>query len=145
MDQRQYRDNQPCDDAVAPPCADWDQPRDFLGRAQMDWVKSALIASKANWKVMANELMVMPAKVLGGSYYTFDNWQGYPREREELLQHIKTKAIKDVIFLTGDIHTFIAGDVRPTWARARTSRWSSSAARSRRSRWARPTSTPAAA
>ena len=31
MDQRQYRDNQPCDDAVAPACADWDQPRDFLG------------------------------------------------------------------------------------------------------------------
>ncbi|MDX6665743.1 MAG: alkaline phosphatase [Solirubrobacteraceae bacterium] len=112
MDQRQYRDNQPCDDAVAPPCADWNQPRDFLGRAQMDWVKSALSASKANWKVMANELMVMPAKVLGGSYYGYDNWQGYPTEREELLQHIKTKAIKDVVFVTGDIHTFIVGDVR---------------------------------
>src|SRR4051794_18740513 len=112
MDQRQYRDNQPCNDAVAPPCDDWDQPRDFLGRAQMDWVKSALSASKANWKVMANELMVMPAKVTGGSYYTYDSWQGYPREREELLAHIKTKGIKDVIFITGDIHTFIVGDVR---------------------------------
>jgi alkaline phosphatase D len=112
MDQRQYRDNQPCDDAVAPPCADWNQPRDFLGRAQMDWVKGALSASKANWKVMANELMVMPAKVLGGSYYTYDNWQGYPQEREELLAHIKTKGIKDVVFITGDIHTFIVGDVR---------------------------------
>src|SRR4051812_8904908 len=112
MDQRQYRDNQPCNDAVAPPCADWDQPRDFLGREQMDWVKSALSASNANWKVMANELMIMPAKVLGGSYFTYDNWQGYPREREELLQHIKTKNIKDVVFVTGDIHTFIVGDVR---------------------------------
>ncbi|MCW2991184.1 MAG: hypothetical protein JWM73_1778 [Solirubrobacterales bacterium] len=112
MDQRQYRDNQPCDDAVAPPCADWDQPRDFLGRAQMDWLKQSLSASKASWKIMASELMVMPAKVLGGSYYTFDNWQGYPQEREELLQHIKTKSIDDVVFVTGDIHTFIAGDVR---------------------------------
>ena len=26
----------------SPPCADYDQPRDFLGRAQMNWVKSAL-------------------------------------------------------------------------------------------------------
>jgi alkaline phosphatase D len=112
MDQRQYRANQPCDDAVAPPCDDWNQPRDFLGREQMDWVKGALSASKANWTVMANELMVMPAKVLGGSYYTYDSWQGYPQEREELLAHIKDKAIKDVIFVTGDIHTFIAGDVR---------------------------------
>jgi alkaline phosphatase D len=112
MDQRQYRDDQPCNDAVAPACADWDQPRDFLGRTQMDWIKSGLKASQANWKIMANELMVMPAKVLGDSYFTFDNWQGYPREREELLGHIKDNAIKDVVFITGDIHTFIVGDVR---------------------------------
>ena len=35
MDQRRYRANQPCDDAVAPPCADWNQPRNFLGPQQM--------------------------------------------------------------------------------------------------------------
>ncbi len=112
MDQRQYRENQPCDDAVAPPCADWDKPRDFLGRPQMAWLKRALSRSDASWKLMANEVMMMPAKVLGGSYFTYDSWQGYPREREELLQHIATKAIKDVVFVTGDIHTFIVGDVR---------------------------------
>ena len=112
MDQRQYRDNQPCGDAVAPPCAEWDQPRDFLGRTQMGWLKSALSASQANWKIMASELMAMPAKVLGGSFFTFDSWHGYPREREELLAHIRDRAIKDVVFVTGDIHTFIAGDVR---------------------------------
>ena len=38
--------------------------------------------------------------------------QGYPREREEILQHIKSKQIKDVVFVTGDIHIFIGGDVR---------------------------------
>jgi alkaline phosphatase D len=112
MDQRQYRADQPCDDAVAPACADWDQPRDFLGRKQMAWVKDQLRTSKAAWKVMANELMIMPAKVLGDSYYTFDSWQGYPREREELVGFIGDRKIKDVVFLTGDIHTFIAGDVR---------------------------------
>jgi alkaline phosphatase D len=111
-DQRQYRDNQPCDDAVAPPCAEWDQPRDFLGRAQMDWLKNGLATSKAAWKILPSELMAMPAKVSGGSFFTFDQWQGYPQEREELLAHIQSKAIKDVVFLTGDIHTFIAGDVR---------------------------------
>jgi alkaline phosphatase D len=112
MDQRQYRDNQPCKDAVAPPCADLDRPRDFLGRTQMRWVKDQLRSSKAAWKVMASELMVMPAKVLGGAFFTYDNWQGYPREREELLTFIADRGIKDVVFVTGDIHTFIAGDVR---------------------------------
>ena len=54
----------------------------------------------------------MPTKVLGGAYFTYDTWQGYPHEREELLAHISAKQIKDVVFVTGDIHTFIAGDVR---------------------------------
>ncbi len=112
LDQRQYRDDQPCGDKVAPACAEWDQPRNFLGRRQMQWTKDRLSASPAAWKVVGNELTMMPTKVLGDSFYTFDGWQGYPREREELLAHIRTKAIKDVVFVTGDIHTFIAGDVR---------------------------------
>jgi alkaline phosphatase D len=112
MDQRTYRADQPCDDAVAPPCAEWDRPRALLGRTQMGWLKDRLSRSTAAWKVLANEVTVMPTKVLGGSYYTYDTWQGYPREREELLSHIQSKGIKDVVFVTGDIHTFIAGDVR---------------------------------
>jgi alkaline phosphatase D len=109
MDQRQYRANQPCDDAVAKPCADWDEPRAFLGKTQMNWVKSELKKSKANWKVMANELMIMPTEVTGGNFFTFDSWQGYPQERAELLNFIKNNSIKDVMFVTGDIHTFITG------------------------------------
>ncbi|MGZ8633806.1 MAG: alkaline phosphatase D family protein, partial [Solirubrobacteraceae bacterium] len=113
MDQRQYRANQPCDDATGvPACADYDQPRDFLGRTQMNWVKSQLSASKAAWKVMANEVTIMPTRVLGGAFFGFDSWDGYPQEREELLAHIRDRQIKDVVFVTGDIHTFIAGDVR---------------------------------
>jgi alkaline phosphatase D len=112
MDQRQFRKNQPCDDAVAPPCADFNQPRAFLGRTQMNWLKRHLRASKATWKVMANEVTIMPTEVLGGSFFTFDSWQGYPQEREELLTFIRDKKIRNVVFVTGDIHTFIAGDVR---------------------------------
>ncbi len=112
MDQRAHRFNQPCDDAVAPPCADWDRKRDFLGRPQMRWLKKSLSASKATWKILANEVTIMPTMVLGGSYFTYDSWQGYPREREELLTYIRDEKIEDVVFVTGDIHTFIAGDVR---------------------------------
>ena len=48
----------------------------------------------------------------GGDVINFDSWMGYPAERTELLGHIKSKKIKDVVFVTGDIHTFVAGDVR---------------------------------
>ena len=61
---------------------------------------------------MANQVMVMPTIYPGGDYIGFDSWQGYPRERHELLQHLRRKKIEDVVFVTGDIHTFVAGDVR---------------------------------
>ena len=112
MDQRRYRANQPCDDAVAPPCADWDQPRDFLGQTQMKYVQDQLKPRRPPGRCMANEVTIMPTKVLGGSFFTYDTWQGYPQEREQLTTFIRDNNIADVIFLTGDIHTFITGDVR---------------------------------
>ena len=112
MDQRQYRANQPCNDAIAPPCPELFQSRTFLGRPQMDFVKNTLRTSQAAWKVMANEVMIMPVELPGGAFATFDGWQGYPVEREELLGFIKTSGIKDVVFVTGDIHVFVAGDAR---------------------------------
>jgi alkaline phosphatase D len=112
MDQRQYREDQPCGDALAAPaCADFDQPRDFLGRRQMRWVKDRLRSSQAAWKVLANQVMVMPVRG-PSSLLGFDSWQGYAREREELLTYIRDRQIKDVVFVTGDIHVFVAGDVR---------------------------------
>jgi alkaline phosphatase D len=117
LDQRQYRDDQPCGDATVPPCPELDAPRNYLGRAQLDFTKQRLQASGAAWKVVGNELMMMNAELTGGSYYGFDGWQGYTVEREELLAHIKSAGIKDVIFITGDIHTFIAGDVRTAKSR----------------------------
>jgi alkaline phosphatase D len=112
MDQRQYRADQPCNDAIAPACPELFAGRAFLGQAQMDFVKNELRSSQAAWKVMANEVMMMPVKLPNNAFAQFDSWQGYPVEREQLLQFIKANGIADVVFVTGDIHTFIAGDVR---------------------------------
>jgi alkaline phosphatase D len=113
LDQRQYRADQPCGDAqVGPPCAELAQPRAFLGRRQMAFVKKRLTESNAAWKVIANQVMVMPTIYPGGQYIGFDSWQGYPGERRELLQHIRRRRVDGVVFVTGDIHTFVAGDVR---------------------------------
>jgi alkaline phosphatase D len=113
LDQRQYRSDQPCGDAqVGPACDDLNAPRNFLGRRQMNFVKKRLASSPASWKVIANQVMVMPTIYPGGDYIGFDSWQGYPRERRELLQHLRRKKIEDVVFVTGDIHVFVAGDVR---------------------------------
>jgi len=113
LDQRQYRGDQPCGDAfAAPQCAEFNNPRPYLGSAQMAWAKQRLQSSQAAWKVVGNEAMIMNTKSGPATYLGFDSWQGYHVEREELLAHIQSKGIKDVVFVTGDIHTFVAGDVR---------------------------------
>jgi len=113
IDERQYRADQPCgDQQVGDPCPELNGPRQFLGAKQMSFLKNGLKNSKAQWKVIANEVMIMNTIYPGGKYIGFDSWQGYVAERTELLQHIKQNSIKDVVFITGDIHTLIAGDVR---------------------------------
>ena len=42
LDERQYRENQPCGDAIALPCSSWDRRRTILGRRQFNWLKRQL-------------------------------------------------------------------------------------------------------
>jgi alkaline phosphatase D len=112
LDERQYRDNQPCNDLPGPPCPELPQARDFLGRRQMSWIKERLRASEASWKLIGNELPIMPAKVAGNYVPEFDAWQGYPTERRELLTYLRDRRIQGVAFLAGDVHYGGAGDVR---------------------------------
>ena len=112
LDERQYRDNQPCNDAVASPCPELNNPRNFLGGPQKAFFKDTLTKSSAAWKLVGNEVSMMPVKTGPNTYFGFDFWQGYPGERREVLEHIKAGNIQDVVFLTGDIHTFATGDVQ---------------------------------
>jgi alkaline phosphatase D len=111
LDSRQYRDDQPCRDRIAHPCGSWDRPRTLLGHRQLGFLEGRLSASDAVWKVVGGQSLMMPNRVHDGQFTRFDSWQGYPQEREHLLQHIAQTGIQDVVFISGDVHTFIAGDV----------------------------------
>ena len=111
LDERQYREDQPCGDAIAFPCASWDRQRTILGKRQFNWLKRQLSGSDAAWKIVAGQSLMMPNRVHDGEYQRFDSWQGYPREREQLLAHLTSQQIKDVAFIAGDVHTTVAGDV----------------------------------
>jgi alkaline phosphatase D len=112
LDERQYRDDQPCGDRIATPCGGWNRPRSMLGARQRGFLEGRLSVSEAAWKVVGSQSLMMPNRVHDGQYTRFDSWQGYPQEREHLLVHILANGIEDVVFLSGDVHTFIAGDVR---------------------------------
>jgi alkaline phosphatase D len=112
LDQRQYRDPQACGGEIIVPCSDAETGnRTFLGAAQKQWFKEAVPASGAQWKVVANQLMIMAVDSVPGTTINVDAWDGYGAERREILEHFRAKGVKDLTFITGDIHTFFAGTV----------------------------------
>ena len=53
LDQRRYRSDQPCNDAVATPCPEAEAAgRTMLGAEQKAWFKGALAGSRATWKLV---------------------------------------------------------------------------------------------
>ena len=109
LDERQYRASQ--FGSFGDKTQKLSDPRDFLGKSQLQFAQSALTKSKAAWKVVANEVPIFDFFEANGERGNVDIWQGYPVEREALLRTIRDK-VDDVVFVTGDYHVFMAGDVR---------------------------------
>ncbi|MFE0809711.1 alkaline phosphatase D family protein [Streptomyces sp. NPDC058794] len=106
-----------------------DPDRSITGRAQMDWLKSSLASSDTTWRLVGNPVMISPfaigsipaellkplAELLGlpkeGLALNTDQWDGYTQDRRELLAHLRANAVRNTVFLTGDIHMSWANDV----------------------------------
>ncbi|MGW3514999.1 alkaline phosphatase D family protein [Streptomyces hydrogenans] len=106
-----------------------DPDRTITGRAQLDWLKSGLAGSDAAWQLVGTSVMISPvafgslpaylleplAGLLGlpaeGIAVNVDQWDGYTDDRKELLAHLSSQAIRNTVFLTGDIHMAWANDV----------------------------------
>ncbi|MDT0391883.1 alkaline phosphatase D family protein [Streptomyces dubilierae] len=106
-----------------------DPDRTLTGRAQLDWLKAGLQSSDTTWRLVGNSVMISPfaigslsadllkplAKLLGlpqeGLALNTDQWDGYTDDRREILTHLRTHAIRNTVFLTGDIHMAWANDV----------------------------------
>ena len=115
LDQRRYRDDQPCGDEFFVPCAESEAPgRTFLGAEQKRWFTEALAGSRASWKLVANAAMIMSLDGPPRNEVNKDQWDGYAAERAEILDTLAARGVKDVSFVTGDIHTFFAGEVTST-------------------------------
>ncbi|MEU7294731.1 alkaline phosphatase D family protein [Streptomyces exfoliatus] len=106
-----------------------DPERSITGRAQLDWLKSGLAGSAATWQLVGTSVMITPvafgalpahlleplAELMGlpkeGLAVNVDQWDGYTDDRKELLAHLTSRAIRNTVFLTGDIHMAWANDV----------------------------------
>lgn len=94
---------------IPPGCAEAinDPDRTILGNIQKEALKKSLIESNAIWKLIINEVPMSEFFAL-----PYDRWEGYPAEREEILSFISENDLKNVVFLTGDLHLNFIGDVR---------------------------------
>ena len=119
LDERSYRGaNSPNRQAAPGPDAD------FLGPEQMRWLKQALSTSRAIWKVIASDMplsIVVPDLNPDVPPGTFEAWanadNGAPSGRElevaDLLGFIKRRNIKNVVWVTADVHYASATQYRP--------------------------------
>lgn len=94
----------------------------ILGTPQTAWWKQTLSSSSATWKVWGNEVMLSrlwldlrasaPAPYNAQYVVNCDGWDGYPSHKADLLGHITSNNIQNVVAITGDLHAFQCGVVR---------------------------------
>ncbi len=84
--------------------------RTMLGRTQVDQLKSDLVDAQqqgVTWKFVH---LAEPTQNLGLAA-AGDRYEGYARERTEILSFIKAQNIQNVVFVTADIHGTLVNDL----------------------------------
>ncbi|MEA5597968.1 alkaline phosphatase D family protein [Rivularia sp. UHCC 0363] len=81
----------------------------FLGNYQLHWLKNQLLNSSATWKVIASDMPIgLLVKDGETNFENASNGDGVPLGREleiaDLLRFIKQKNIRNVVYLTADVH-----------------------------------------
>ena len=72
----------------------------MLGPDQLAWLKSALLQSKATFKVLASPVPFAPGVKPG----SLDPWDGFPKERNSILDFILQNQIAGVLLISADRH-----------------------------------------
>ncbi|MGK6308890.1 alkaline phosphatase D family protein [Variovorax sp. DT-64] len=121
LDTRQYRSHHACPD----PAHDWgrlvigcealaDPSRTMLGAEQSLWLAQGLASSGRQWKLLGQSTQMSPTSLEAprGRQFWTDGWDGYPEARRQLLQGLGEGGIRDVVVLGGDVHRFVAADLR---------------------------------
>ncbi|SMC19760.1 alkaline phosphatase D [Andreprevotia lacus DSM 23236] len=98
-------------------------PVTMLGQTQRNWWQQTMQQSPATWKFWGNEVSLLRMRLDGSTIpgapaalktefvLNADQWDGYNAERKNLVGFLRNQSIRNVVALTGDIHSFYAGSV----------------------------------
>ncbi|GAA1772985.1 alkaline phosphatase D family protein [Streptomonospora arabica] len=115
IDMRPYRD---------PNSAGTDRFERILGRRQADWLVDGLARSEATWKVVASDMpigLVVPdgEAIEGVANGAGGRPRGRESELERVLHGLHRRGVRDVVWLTADVHYTAAHHYAPERATAR--------------------------
>ncbi|MBW3592593.1 MAG: alkaline phosphatase D family protein [Actinobacteria bacterium] len=104
--------------------------RGVLGAEEHAWLTGELLRSRARWRLIGNDVMIgqvfsafMPEE-LGNPLSEVgiltkrehgpdpDQWDGYTAERDEIFRFLEENRIPNVVFLSGDVHTAWAVELK---------------------------------
>jgi alkaline phosphatase D len=92
----------------------------LLGSEQIEWLKQRLLNSRATWKVIASDLPIGIIVRDGKNFENSANGNGPPLGREleiaGLLRFIKQRKIRNVVWITADVHYSAAHYYEPAKA-----------------------------
>jgi len=90
-----------------------DPNRRLLDAAQERWLRAQLEASRdagTRWRLLGQQVLMGSMSARGQPVNT-DSWDGYPGDRIRLLEHLETAQVRDVVVLSGDVHSSWALEV----------------------------------
>ncbi|WP_435240188.1 alkaline phosphatase D family protein [Streptomyces sp. YPW6] len=100
LDLRSYRSAQNLSDGT------------ILGAEQKSWLKQGIDKAPDAWHVWANSIMLSQLRGSpGGSYMFTDQWDGFLAERKEVLGHVHSSGLEDLVVITGDWHSAFVDDI----------------------------------
>lgn len=89
----------------------WPASGQYLSPAQLQWLKTGLKNSTAAFKLIMNSV---PISRFPGAFFDTgktDRWEGFPKQREDLLTFIDDQRLRGVLFISGDFHLACIGRV----------------------------------
>lgn len=83
-----------------------DPNRTMLGQAQFNRLVNDVATSVAKWKVIVNEVPIQQLYV-----NPYDYWEGYAAERRRLIDTLNARGVRNLVFLTTDIHANLYNEI----------------------------------
>ncbi|MGH9137407.1 MAG: alkaline phosphatase D family protein [Acidimicrobiales bacterium] len=111
LDTRQHRSVQGCGGGIGgASCAELaDGARTLLGTEQEAWLLDRLAGAATTWTALAQQVVFSPMEVLG--QVNLDAWDGYPAQRQRVVDALAAGPVRNAVVLTGDIHAELVAGV----------------------------------